>query len=262
MTSSAAERPTVSVVIPVKDDARQLEECLAALHRQTRRPDEIIVVDNASDDDSARVARAAGAVVTRCDQPGIPAAAGHGYDTASGDLVLRLDADCRPDPTWVSVIVAEFDRPDVSVVTGWARFRDGPRLLRAPLAGVYLGAYALAGIAALGHLPLFGSNLAFRRGAWAEVRHHVHRSDPELHDDLDLSFHLGVRHRIRVVRGAALGISMRPFADPRAFGRRFGRGVRTVVRHWPDDFPPRRWSALARRRAARRAPLPEPEAAG
>src|SRR5690606_36645832 len=63
---SGRARRTVSVVIPVKDDAALLARCLEALARQTRLPDEIIVVDNNSSDDSALVAVAGGARVVNC----------------------------------------------------------------------------------------------------------------------------------------------------------------------------------------------------
>lgn len=257
--ASGASPVTVSVVVPVKDDASHLRRCLRALAVQTRPVDEIIVVDNASSDDSAAVARAAGARVVRCERPGIPAAASYGYDRAGGELILRLDADCRPSPSWVAAMTDRFARsPRVDVLTGGARFSDGPRMLRAPLAALYLGAYGLAGLAALGHLPLFGSNLAFRRTAWRDVRGRVHRADADLHDDLDLAFHLGERHRIRYAHGAALGISMRPFGDARAFVRRLRRGARTVLVHWPQDFPPIRWTRLALRRILHRLGVPGP----
>ena len=38
-------RTTVSVVVPVLDDADHLRACLALLARQTRRPDEVVVVE-------------------------------------------------------------------------------------------------------------------------------------------------------------------------------------------------------------------------
>lgn len=250
---------TVSVVIPVKDDAAHLRRCLRALALQTRPPDEIIVVDNASTDDSAAVAADAGARVTTCAAPGIPRAAAQGYDLAVGTVILRLDADCLPAHGWVEAMTAELARqPRVSVLVGGARFVDGPRPLRTPLAAGYLGAYALVGILALGHLPLFGSNLALRRSAWLDVRDAVHRDDPELHDDLDLAFHVGERHRVRYAAGAAMGISMRPFASGRAFVRRLARGVRTVLRHWPADFPPVRCTRLVLRRVLHRLGVPVP----
>lgn len=233
----------------MKDDDRELARCLRALAAQTRRPDEIIVVDNGSSDASADVARAAGAQVVRCIEPGIPAAAAHGYDHATGDLVLRLDADCLPTEGWVEAMIDAFAaRPHVDLITGGARFDDGPRMLRVPLAAVYLGAYVAVLTPTLGHLPLFGSNLGFRRRVWRGIRSSVHRDDPDLHDDLDLAFHVGERHRIRYLRDTGMGMSMRPFASRRAFARRLWRGARTVVVHWPADFPPVRWVKLALRR--------------
>lgn len=251
----------ISVVIPVKDDADELRRCLRALHLQTRAADEVVVVDNGSSDASARVAQDAGARVIRCERPGIPAASSAGYDAATGDLILRLDADCIPAQTWVETMAAGFaGRPDVSVFTGGARFVDGPLALRTWLAAVYLGAYAAVTVPTLGHLPLFGSNLAFRRAAWQSIRTHVHRQDAELHDDLDLAFHLGERHRIRYLRGAAMGISMRPFTGGAGFAQRVRRGVRTVLVHWPADFPPVRWVRLLLRRMLHRLGVPTPRA--
>ncbi|WP_347976366.1 glycosyltransferase family 2 protein [Microbacterium sp. ProA8] len=243
----------ISVVIPVKDDDTELARCLGALARQTVPADEVIVVDNGSTDASAAVARAFGARLVRCETPGIPAASAAGYDAAGGDVILRLDADCVPDESWTAAMAAAFAaRPDVAAFTGGARFIDGPPPLRAPLATLYLGAYAAVMIPTLGHLPLFGSNLGLRREAWLGIRSSVHR-DPELHDDMDLAFHLGERGRIRRLSGARMGISMRPFAPGGAFGRRAVRGLRTVLVHFPHDFPPVRWTRrLLRRVRARR----------
>lgn len=246
------KRFRVSVVIPVKDDSRRLASCLAALQLQTILADEIIVVDNASSDDSALTARAAGATVIWCSEPGIPAASSMGYDHARGDLILRLDADCIPPSSWIEDVIKAFDeQPEYSAFTGTARFIDGPVFLRAPLAIMYLSAYFLAAMPALGHRPLFGSNLAMRREAWQSVRTLAHRGDCELHDDLDLSFHLGEQHRVSYLKSSVMGMSMRPFKSGRAFMRRTYRGFRTVVIHWPHDFPPRRWRRLAAASKAR-----------
>lgn len=243
--------PTVSVVIPVRDDARMLAGCLDALARQTRPADEIVVVDNGSRDETAAVARAAGARVVFCAELGIPAASATGYDAATGYLLLRLDADCRPSPQWIERMAEAFaEDEEAGAITGGACFVDGPPWLRAPLAGAYLIAYAGTTALALGHPPLFGSNLGMRRSVWLTVRDRVHRHDSGIHDDLDLSFHVGSAHPIRYRRGLGMGMSMRPFRDGGSFARRMGRGIRTVTIHWPHDFPPRRWVRVARARRA------------
>ncbi|MCS5735256.1 glycosyltransferase family 2 protein [Herbiconiux daphne] len=253
---------TVSVVVPVRDDAASLRACLRALARQTTAPLEIIVVDNASRDDSAQVARAAGARVVREERRGIPAAAATGYDAASGDVIARLDADCIAPPDWIASITRSLNaRPDVAAITGTATFHDGPPRWRRLGAHLYLGAYFVSLAPALGHVPLFGSNLALRRDAWEHVRWAVHRHDPELHDDLDLSFHLGAPWKLRFDRSIELQISHRPFTSASALRTRLGRGFRTVFVHWPRELPWLRWRRLiAARRAARAAGrgLPRP----
>lgn len=245
------DRPTISVVIPVKDDAALLERCLSALRRQTVAPCEIVVVDNVSSDASARVARAAGARVVCEQRPGIPATASTGYDQAEGEIIARLDADSVPSGDWIERIGDRFrDRPDLAAVTGGAAFSGGPQRLRRVGAALYLGAYHLSLAPALGHVPLFGSNFAMRRSAWQRVSGTVHRQDPELHDDLDLAFHLGVRERIRYGRGLTVQISVRPFAEAGTLPTRFQRGFRTVLTHWPRELPWLRWA----RRIIRRHP--------
>ena len=244
---------SVSVVIPCKDDAEPLARCLAALEAQTRRADEVIVVDNGSSDDSAATALAFGARALLCPEPGIPAASSTGYDAARGEFILRLDADCLPAPDWIEAVVRAFsEQPGTSAVTGWASFHDGPAALRRVLAALYLGAYTFAGILALGHRPLFGSNLSMRRSAWCAVRSTVHRDDPEMHDDLDLSFHLGERHQIGRLVENRMTMSMRPLSSSAGLRLRMRRGFTTVVAHWPEHLPPYRWH---RRRKLGRADL-------
>jgi glycosyltransferase involved in cell wall biosynthesis len=96
--------PTVSVVIPARDAAPTIGATLAGLAAQEHAPDEVIVVDDGSLDGTLELARAA-AVVTRVvrgagDGPG--AARNAGAAAASGDVVAFLDADCEPQPRWLS----------------------------------------------------------------------------------------------------------------------------------------------------------------
>ena len=232
--------PSVSVVIPVRDDADVLQRCLAALAAQTVRPDEVVVVDNRSSDASADVARTAGARVVAEPETGIPAASARGFDEARCDIVARLDADSVPPPDWVERIVAAFAAdPELAAITGPATFIDGPAFWRRPLAFAYLGSYFAIVTPALGHVPLFGSNFAARRSAWVEVRDRVHRHDTLMHDDMDLSVHLGPIRRIRYDHRLMMGVSMRALRGDRSL--RWRRGMHSIVSHWPAEFPWYRW---------------------
>ncbi|WP_166866938.1 MULTISPECIES: glycosyltransferase family 2 protein [unclassified Salinibacterium] len=220
---------TISVVIPVKDDAGLLEHCLRALSAQTLRPDEVIVVDNASTDRTPEVARRWPVVYVREELPGIAAAASTGYDHAHGTLIARIDADSVPHPNWLADVVQLFrDDPGLAAVTGPGTFDALPTPL-ARLADLgYMRAYFRLMGRAAGKPPLFGSNFAMRRRVWLAAREHVHRHDPNVHDDLDLTFAFPPGARIAVDDRLAIHISARPFRSPFSFAKRIWRGMRTV----------------------------------
>ncbi|HSP75951.1 MAG TPA: glycosyltransferase family 2 protein [Cryobacterium sp.] len=232
---------TISVVIPCYNDAAFLKECLEALARQQRAPDEVIVVDNASTDASAQVALSGGARVVRAPQRGIWSAAAAGYDAASGDVIARLDADSVPPADWLARIesaLAESSATDM--VTGPGDFYDCSPLV-AWLGGTfYLGGYFFWMPFWLGHPPVFGSNFAMRRSVWLEARLRVHRDRDDIHDDLDLSLNLSPSVRVRYDRTLRVAISGRPFSTWSGFTRRVLWGGRTLLQGWQDGSPLRR----------------------
>ncbi len=246
---------TVSVVIPARNDAPMLEACLAALSRQSRRPDEIVVVDNGSSDETALVARAAGARVVTELTPGIPRAASAGYDAASGDLIARLDADSVPPPEWISYAVDRFEKaPELSVLTGIGDFYGATPIVHTLGRVIYLGGMLVSLTPYLGHPPIFGSNFVMRRGVWQELAGEVHRTPREIHDDLDLSLHIKPWMRVEYDPAFRVAISARPFETLSGLRRRVSWVVPTLRNHWPDDSPWARRAARRRWRAEQQGP--------
>lgn len=234
--------PTMTVVIPVKDDAEMLDSCLRALREQTRAADEVIVVDNGSSDDSAAVARRFGTTVLHESAPGIWAAAATGFDASRGDILVRCDADSRPPADWLERIGrALAQRPDAVAISGPGRFYDLASASRAIADVVYMRAYFWSMKAALGNHPLFGSNFALRASTWAEISDDVHRDDPDVHDDMDLGYHLDPNDIVLYDPSLTVGISGRPFSDPRSMLLRTRRALHTVAVHGIDDQPFNRW---------------------
>lgn len=244
---------TLSIVIPVKDDAPHLERCLRLIALQVRPPDEIIVVDNGSCDDGAEVARRYGARVVVELAPGIAAAASAGYDAARGTVIVRCDADTRAPADWLERIERAFvGEPELDALTGTGRFYDVGRWHGALTGGAYLHGYYATCHAALGHPPLWGSNMAFRTSSWERVSSAVHRADPHLHDDLDLAFVLGPRAQIRYDRSLVVGVSGRSLAGGALLKRRFARAFHTLAVNWSEVPPSRRWSIRLSDRWGRR----------
>lgn len=246
----------ISVVIPARDDAPMLAVCLDALARQTRPADEIVVVDNGSSDNTAAVARAAGARVVYEAIPGIPQAASAGYDAARGELIARLDADSIPPPEWLAHAEERFVHDaELSVLTGIGDFYGATAIVHALGRAVYLGGMLAVLTPYLGHPPIFGSNFVMRREVWAELSGEVHRSPREIHDDLDLSLHIKPWMRVAYDSQWRVAISARPFATFAGLRRRVSWVVPTLRIHWPGDSPWARYAARRRWRARQRPPL-------
>lgn len=224
-----ANMTRLSVVIPSLNDARLLEQCLADLAAQTRQPDEIIVVDNGSADDTADVARAAGARVVHESTRGVLFATTAGFNAAEGDIVGRLDTDSRPDPHWAARIIDRFDAdPTLHALTGTGSFYDCNRFWQVVGRGIYLGGYFwFIGLLA-GTTPVFGSNFALRRDAWERIRDSLHFDDPRTHDDLEISFALTPDMGVEFDRMLRVQVSGRPFSTWGGFQRRASWAFRSI----------------------------------
>ncbi len=222
----------ISVVIPSFNDADFLADCLAGLAAQTRPADEIIVVDNASTDATADVARAAGATVVYQPVQGIWPAVAAGYDAASGDIIARLDADSIPSPDWLARIEQTLgDDPLLDAVTGTGDFYGCSPVVAWFGQSVYLAGYFHLMRLWLGHFPVFGSNFAMRRQLWLTVASQVHRNRADVHDDLDLSLHFNPTVSVSYDPELVVLISGRPFDSFTGFARRVNWGSRTLRLH-------------------------------
>lgn len=243
--------PSVSVVIPVKDDARELERCLEALSRQTVAAMEILVIDNGSTDDSAEVGARFGAQVLSQPEPGIPATAAFGYDAASGTIIARCDADSLPGIDWIERLATTFvDHPGIVAVTGPGDFPDLAPVKRRLADTAYMGAYFTFVGLALAQPPVFGSNFAMTAAAWHGVRDRVHRDDRRVHDDFDLSVQFGPLQRVLLDPTLRLPISSRPFTSFPSMLKRTVRGSYTVWVNLARLRPiHRRWAMWRARRA-------------
>ncbi len=120
-------QPRVSVVVPVYNDARNLADCLAALQAAMIPGAELIVVDDASPDDSAAIARKVGARGIPIEPNSGPAAArNRGATVATGDVLFFVDADVVVAPDAVRRVADTLAATsDLAAVFG--SYDDAPR---------------------------------------------------------------------------------------------------------------------------------------
>ena len=116
--SISAER--LSLIIPARNEEQNLPPLLRSLAAQAIRPHEIIVVNDASTDRTAEVAREFGARVVNS-QPlpegwrGKTWACHQGAQAATGDLLLFLDADTWFEPDGLRRVLADYEGGAFSV---------------------------------------------------------------------------------------------------------------------------------------------------
>jgi 4,4'-diaponeurosporenoate glycosyltransferase len=104
MTNASA-----SVIVPARNEATRLPRLLDALTHI--RPHEVIVVNDNSHDDTAAIASASGALVINTSEPppgwtGKAWACAHGARSATGDVLVFLDADVEPTAGALDALVA------------------------------------------------------------------------------------------------------------------------------------------------------------
>ena len=111
----------ISVIVPVRNAAATLGNCLDALLSQDLNPEsyEVIVVDNQSTDDSVAVAeRYQGVRVLSESRPSAYKARNCGLRAAAGKLIAFTDADCIPKKDWLSCLTKYLAGSHAKIVMG------------------------------------------------------------------------------------------------------------------------------------------------
>ena len=119
-------QPLISVVIPVYNAAQHLNRCLTAIRRSSYPSYEIIVVDDASTDESAKTARKHGAFVLQLQRQSGPAAArNYGAKNAQGDILLFIDSDVLVKEETIARVARNFVE-DSQITALFGSYDDEP----------------------------------------------------------------------------------------------------------------------------------------
>ncbi len=125
--------PSVSIIIPVFNQWRYTAQCLEALraHTSAAIPFEVVIVDNASTDETANGLREWQTrwplvrVETMSENTGFSPACNHGAQVSRGEYLLFLNNDTIPQPGWLEPLLNEIKEPGVGIVGPKLVYPDG-----------------------------------------------------------------------------------------------------------------------------------------
>lgn len=114
-----ATLPTATVAICTRDRTEDLERCLDGLLSMTHQAP-ILVIDNApsSEDTKLLVERYPAVSYVREPKPGLNNARNTALRHAQGEVIAFIDDDATPDPTWLAMLLRNFQDPTVLAATG------------------------------------------------------------------------------------------------------------------------------------------------
>lgn len=190
--------PSVTVIVPARDESSHIESCLLSILHQTYPTErlEVICVDDSSSDDTYKKANTLAQAYPQLtviqlsqqagEKTGKKAALQAGIEVAKGEFILQTDADCRVPPKWVSTIISYFEE-GVGMVAGPVKLIYQPSLFQKLQALEIAGLGVLGGGAIMGRRPHMcnGGNLSFRKslfeaiGGYQEIDH-IASGDDEL----------------------------------------------------------------------------------
>lgn len=241
-------KPAVSVVIPAYNAAATIGETLKALGTQSGAPPmEIVVVDNASTDETATIAKALGARVLYEEQRGPAAARNCGIAAAAAPLIAHLDADTVPSRRWLSQLVVPF--ADETTVLAAGNTLCYPPQTAAERYVHESGLYDTQRAIGRAVFPFVPSlNMAVRRDAALAVGGwNVQMPTGE---DVDFSHRILKRFGGCIAYAESAVLYHRVRATDAALKRQawtYGEGAADLYRRYPAELPwtPREWMRLA-----------------
>ena len=233
-----------SVVIPVKDGERYLGEVLAALEREG--PDEVLVIDSGSRDQSVEIARAAGVEVLAIE----PSDFGHGrtrnlgVERTSGDRICFLTQDATPCSGWLTAYREAFSMDErVGAAYGPHLPRPDTSPMIARELEEFFAGFAPAGVPQIqregdSHF-LSNVNACYSRRCWEDMRFR----DIGYAEDQAFGAELLARGWLKVYHPGAAVLHAHDYGWSEFMRRYFDeyRGLRMSIGHVE---PVRLWSAI------------------
>ena len=204
-------KPVFSIIVPAYNEEKYIEESIKFAQKQQGGFNcELIVVNNASTDNTRQVAESLGAHVIDEPKKGVGQARKTGTEVAQGEFVLHIDADTHLPEDYLLQVYSCFQKdPKLVCVGGQMLYYDAPwwkNILR------FIFHYILgwgSKILSLGRVGPMGNNMVFRKNDYDKTA--GFDQNVRYGEDADLCWKLSRLGKIRLDMSLKCPVSSRRY---------------------------------------------------
>lgn len=223
---------TLSVIIPTYNEERHIKDCLDSIAKQSRMPEEVILVDNNSSDDTVAIAKKYKFVrVIKEKKQGLIHARNAGFRAAKGDILGRIDADSILIEDWTQAVLSELEQnQQYAAVTGPGYF-PALRTFNNEHTIFWTKLYNLGALGYFRFQVLWGANMAIRSKVWGELLPHTALRDSNVHEDQDISGVLNMfGYKVKYADSMRIYSDVHRYWDPSKLCHYYVKTLKTVRR--------------------------------
>lgn len=228
------KKPLVSVVVPAHNEEKYIIPTLKSVLNQTYKSIELIVIDNASFDNTAKIALRYATRVIYEGKKGMAYARNRGISEAKGKIIIKLDADTIIKSDSVERVVRKFEKDkNLVALSGPSVFIEGGVLSR-KLSYLFYASVLFINRLIMMHNSLNGVFYALRADVAKKVK--THDNESIYQEDMDMSCHMAVYGKcaidyLLVSKTSCRRLKNNPF---HFFVKYSVKGVRTILKHHPS----------------------------
>jgi poly-beta-1,6-N-acetyl-D-glucosamine synthase len=173
-SGTSAPEKFVSIIVPVRNEAKNINNLLRSLTSQKYSKFEIILVDDHSDDKTIESIHQFNSTLVKCfSNPGAgkKMAISFGVECATGEIIATTDADCEHSPEWLSSINRTFESDKDQFVFGAAVIRSNGSLFSRMQQLEYVSLMGTAASTLAWGFPTMctAANMSYRKSIFKEV---------------------------------------------------------------------------------------------
>ena len=119
----------VSLYIPIYNGAKYLKECLKCVSQQKYPIDEILIIDDGSDEELSEIVSLYPVRLIKHEvNKGLASARNTAVQKAKNDFIMSIDVDCLIEPTWLELCMKNFQLPRIAAVGGCMMERNNKEI--------------------------------------------------------------------------------------------------------------------------------------